>query len=63
MSMVTTACIECGDDQDHCHGTVLRHTDGSIECTDLTCVALTADRHDLVLACVDTGCSCEGTDG
>jgi hypothetical protein len=63
VTTVTTACIECSGDADHCHGTLVRHADGGVECTDLTCVVLTSDRHGLVLACVDTGCSCEGGDG
>lgn len=62
MTTVTAAGIACSDPLDHCHGTLVRHADGTVECTDLTCVVLTADRHDLVLACVDAGCSCGGAD-
>jgi hypothetical protein len=50
------------DDLDCCHGTLVRHADGTVECTDVACVALGADRHELVLVCVAVGCSCESAD-
>jgi hypothetical protein len=50
------------NDLDCCHGTLVRHADGTVECTDVACVALGADRHELVLACVAVRCSCESAD-
>ncbi len=45
---------------DHCHGTLVRHADGVVECTDAGCVATEVVRHTLVIECesVEGGCSC-----
>jgi hypothetical protein len=57
---VTTACAGCVETIDHCHGTLVRHADGMVECTDLSCVVLAVERHELVLACGPReGCSCD----
>jgi len=38
----------------------MRHADGTLECTDPTCVLFGTDRHDLVVFCEvePDGCSC-----
>lgn len=45
---------------DHCHGTLVEHVSGLIECTDPGCLDLGDERHTLVIDCesVDGGCGC-----
>lgn len=57
------SCISCEIRLDHCHGTLLRHVDGSAgyaECTEPRCADLDLSRHVLVVDCVevDGGCAC-----
>jgi hypothetical protein len=42
-------CADCTHDAEHCHGTLVLHPDGTVECTDLVCTELGRERHDLVL--------------
>ncbi len=55
-------CPDCAAGLDHCHGTLVLHSDGSVECTDLTCVVHDAERHVLVIRCTEIGpdCACLG---
>lgn len=62
---MSTRCPDCHAEADHCHGTLVRHADGTVECTDPTCDELGVGRHDLVVVCAVTddeaqpdGCSC-----
>jgi hypothetical protein len=56
---VTAGCPDCTQVLDHCHGTLVRHADGSVECSDPTCVVPAVDAHGLVLTCADAGrCAC-----
>ena len=43
------SCPDCAHDTDHCHGTLVRHPDGSVECTDRDCVETGHERHGLAL--------------
>jgi len=47
-------------DTDHCHGTLIMHTDGTEECVDGRCAGVYADRHHLVVACwtMFSDCDC-----
>jgi hypothetical protein len=57
---VSAPCPECERQAEHCHGTLVRHADGHLECTDPACSVLGGDRHGLVVACADlSGCACE----
>jgi hypothetical protein len=53
-------CAACRDDLAHCHGTLVRHADGTVECTDDGCPGTDAGLHDLRVVCEisDHGCSC-----
>jgi hypothetical protein len=42
-------CLDCADEVDHCHGTLVVRVDGVLECTDHGCVALVRERHELVV--------------
>jgi hypothetical protein len=43
-------CPDCAGGLDHCHGTLVLQTDGTVECTDGACTATGRERHDFVLA-------------
>lgn len=51
-------CAECLLGFDHCHGTLLVHVDGRVECTEAECADIDHVRHELVLDCAGTlpGC-------
>ncbi|MEU5840894.1 hypothetical protein [Rhodococcus sp. NPDC047139] len=53
-------CSQCNHELDHCHGTLVLHTEASADCTDPGCVDFAIVRHTLVLECaeLDGGCSC-----
>jgi hypothetical protein len=53
-------CASCISDLDHCHGTLVVHPDGLVECTELACVELDRARHLSIIDCqqVDGGCQC-----
>jgi hypothetical protein len=57
---MTTECPLCNRGIEHCHGTLVVHSDGTAECTDMTCEDLYVDTHELVLECVQlvNGCVC-----
>ena len=44
-------CRACSSEVDHCHGTVVIHADGSVDCTEVRCVDVSETRHSYVLAC------------
>jgi len=53
-------CPSCTARLDHCHGTLVTHSDGYSECTDPRCPDLAQVRHTLVIDCeiVQGGCGC-----
>lgn len=55
------ACLDCAGSLDHCHGTLVVHSDFIVECTEAGCVLAHRERHALVVDCVAVagGCSCE----
>jgi len=44
-------CVQCANDLDHCHGTLVLHMDGLTECSDHRCDDLHPVRHTLTLVC------------
>ncbi|WP_219414316.1 hypothetical protein [Pseudonocardia nigra] len=54
----TTTCPECERTAEHCHGTLVRHENGTVECTELSCRVLELDRHDLVVECTEVRRTC-----
>jgi hypothetical protein len=56
-------CASCIADLDHCHGTLVIHPDGAVECTEIRCFDLETERHPLTIDCelVDGGCECTVT--
>lgn len=53
-------CAECAAELDHCHGTLIHHPDGAVDCTEQECSALDPARHGLVTDCASIagGCDC-----
>jgi hypothetical protein len=47
-----SSCPECGLNVDHCHGTLVVHSDRSLDCTDATCELPDLLRHAFVVDCV-----------
>lgn len=58
---MNVACANCTAELDHCHGTLLEHHDGAIECTEGDCANLDQLRHDLMVTCesIVGECGCE----
>jgi hypothetical protein len=52
-------CRSCLSGLDHCHGTLVVHEIGDVDCTE-TCADLDPVRHRLQLNCadIDGGCPC-----
>lgn len=55
---MNTACPACANGLDHCHGTLVVHVDGELECTERDCLDTDHIRHDMVIDCAGTlpGC-------
>lgn len=53
-------CSSCAAGIDHCHGTLVDHESGFVECTDMACLSFGVERHSLVIDCgtVEGGCGC-----
>lgn len=53
-------CSSCETGIDHCHGTLVEHASGVVECTDAGCVSFGIERHLLVIECDEVvgGCGC-----
>ena len=45
-----------------CHGTLVVHADGTVECDHETTCGLDELEHDLWVACDELGCGCVGDD-
>jgi len=52
-------CRSCVDGFDHCHGTLVSHENGEVECTE-PCADFDDARHGLSITCaeIDGGCAC-----
>ncbi|MGB8404203.1 MAG: hypothetical protein WCE30_09080 [Mycobacterium sp.] len=57
MALLSTTCRQCGDDLQHCHGTVIIHAGQAAECTDEDCVTPEAE-HLFRIDCDTVGCAC-----
>ncbi|MBL1073514.1 hypothetical protein JK358_03825 [Nocardia sp. 2] len=54
-------CSLCEAALDHCHGTLIVHTDLAVECTEPECDSLDQVRHPRLADCADVigGCACD----
>ena len=57
-----SSCPDCGLNVDHCHGTLVVHSDRSLDCTDTTCEFPDLLRHELVVDCMAVQGGCCGAD-
>lgn len=57
---MVTQCPLCSRGIEHCHGSLVVHSDGTSECTAITCEDLHVEMHELVLECIQlaNGCVC-----
>ncbi|MBO0839380.1 MAG: hypothetical protein J2O49_00945 [Sciscionella sp.] len=54
-----TACADCAAGLEHCHGSLIEHATGALECTEPGCVEVDPARHALRLCCAElTDCGC-----
>lgn len=53
-------CADCVAEVDHCHGTLIVHPGGALDCTTPGCSDLDGVRHDLRIDCrgIAGGCRC-----
>jgi hypothetical protein len=51
-------CRTCAGGLDHCHGTLVVHVDGALECTEPYCEDTDQVRHGLVIDCGSTVFGC-----
>lgn len=60
---ISAECRACHVELDHCHGTLLIHPDGDVECTDPVCVDPDPVRHEFQIDCqaIAGGCDCDET--
>ena len=54
------ACTDCDDELEHCHGVLVRHGDGRLECVDEAACAGGAPAHGWAVPCIELGCRCAG---
>ena len=61
---IAVGCADCVAERDHCHGTLIEHADGVVECTDDRCVMPYPVRHAMVVDCdaFAAGCGCDAHD-
>jgi hypothetical protein len=59
-AVITSACAECDQDLEHCHGTAFQHCDGAADCSDDPDCRLPADLHHYTVSCAEAGCGCTG---
>lgn len=53
-----TTCRWCTAELDHCHGTLVVHESGLVECELTGCTTLDPARHVVVLDCVEVDVTC-----
>lgn len=56
--IVEVTCADCTAELEHCHGTLIVHDDGVVDCTEQDCSDRDPARHPLLLNCVDENPDC-----
>jgi hypothetical protein len=57
--IVEVTCTDCTAELEHCHGTLIVHADGAVDCTKQDCSDWDPARHSLRLNCADETPDCE----
>ena len=52
------ACTDCDDELEHCHGVLVRHPDGGLECIEHPGCDGTEPTHGWAVACTEIGWNC-----
>lgn len=52
----------CETELAHCHGTLVLHADGTVECDEVAACDADELQHELWVACDELGCGCVGDD-
>ena len=55
---MNVTCTDCAILLDHCHGTLVMHSHGGMECTDPRCANAHPLRHPLVIDCTSVAGGC-----
>ena len=53
-------CTDCHDELEHCHGVLVRHGDGHLECVEEAACTGGGPAHDWAVPCAEVGCRCAG---
>ena len=48
-----SSCLNCSLDVDHCHGTLVVHSDRTVECTHAACELADLLRHAFIIDCTE----------
>ena len=57
-----SSCSDCGLDVDHCHGTLVVHDGGTVDCTDAACDFPDLLRHAFIVDCIAVRGGCCGSE-
>jgi hypothetical protein len=58
----TPAAACCGNDLEHCHGTLVLHADRTVECEHEAVCGADEAQHELWVSCDELRCGCVGDD-
>ena len=58
-----SSCVDCDRDVDHCHGTLVVHSDRTVECTHAACELGDLLRHVFIIDCAAVLGGCRGREG
>ena len=51
-------CTDCDHELEHCHGVLVRHGDGHLECVEGAVCGGGAPAHVWAVPCAEVGCGC-----
>ncbi|HKH56212.1 MAG TPA: hypothetical protein VKA58_12230 [Propionibacteriaceae bacterium] len=57
-----SSCVDCDRDVDHCHGTLVVHSDRTVECTHAGCELGDLLRHVFIIDCAAVLGGCCGAE-
>lgn len=57
-ALTVATCPDCASRRGHCHGTLVLHATGDVECTDRDCADPVPARHELAAGCGEIAPPC-----